>query len=82
VLIEGIGSLIEHQKGWILVQSASEANSLPLASREPQSSFADLGVVAVRQLADDEIVNLGDPSGPFYGNRIDLLHAEGDVLGH
>ena len=77
----GIG-LVEHHQEGIAVERASQRDALALPGRERRSAFADLGVVAVRELAGSSHAR----PAAFAAARTSLGSAlrleAGDVLRH
>ena len=81
-VVEGARGFVKHQHTSLLVECARDANTLPLAAGETDTTFADVSVVAIGS-AFDEIRDLCLTSRLPYPVQIDSIarYTEGYVLG-
>ena len=63
-IVERGGRLVEHQHVRVVVERAGDADALALPAREPDAALAEQRLVALRQVAQDEVVQLGDRAPP------------------
>ena len=63
LLVEAGDGLVEDEDLRALEQRTGDGEALALAAGEADAVFADLGLVALRQLLDD-VVDLGEPGRP------------------
>ena len=83
-VIECTSGFIEDQHLRVVVQRSGDADALALSAREAHAALADGGLVLLRQVADHELVQVGDFRGALHGNLINLFefYAKGNVGGH
>ena len=77
--IEGRCGLIEDQNRRIAHDRSRDGHALLLASRQPVSALADIGVIAIGQIVN-EVVNLGGAPRPFNRPSIRVRISKPDVL--
>src|SRR3954454_23710045 len=79
VHVDGAGRLVEDEDGGVAQEGARERYALALAARQPHSTLADRGLVAVGERGD-EVVGVGAPRGELDlgGGRVGAR--VGDVL--
>jgi len=77
--VHGRGRLVEDEDPWVPQHRAGERDPLALPAGEHGPAFAHHGVVAVREVADDELVGEGRTRRRLYLLVRGVLEPEGDV---
>ena len=80
-VVQRAGGLIQNKHLRVVVERAGNADALALPAREAHTTLTHGRGVALWQIVNHELVQVGDFGNTFHGFLVDVFgfHAEGDV---